>query len=142
MLKPMLAALAAASFLTLGACTQETRVEDQTPATTEQALENAGDNIEQAGQDAANNIEQAGDHAADSINDATDGNPNTNVRRHRGEDNEVTAEAAAAAACWVWSLAPKARTKKPAKPLTPRTNNPPPARPIWAKARRKKLASA
>jgi hypothetical protein len=75
MLKPMLAALAAASFLTLGACTQETRVEEEPNA--EQALENAGNEIEQAGENAAENIEQAGENAADSVDDATDGNPST-----------------------------------------------------------------
>jgi hypothetical protein len=75
MLKPVLAALAAASFLTLGACTQETRVEEEPSA--EQALENAGNEIEQAGENAANNIEEAGENAADSVDDATDGNPST-----------------------------------------------------------------
>lgn len=76
MMKPLLAAIAAASFLTLGACTQETRVEEDTSA--EQALENAGNEIEQAGENAANEIEQAGENAEDAVNDATDGNPNTN----------------------------------------------------------------
>jgi outer membrane murein-binding lipoprotein Lpp len=76
MLKPVLAALAVASFVTLGACTQETRIEEESDA--EQALENAGAEIEQAGENAASEIEQAGDNAADSVNDATDGNPNTN----------------------------------------------------------------
>jgi hypothetical protein len=75
MLKPMLAALAAASFLALGACTQETRVEEEPSA--EQAIENAGNEIEQAGENAANEIEQAGENAEQSVEDATDGNPNT-----------------------------------------------------------------
>jgi hypothetical protein len=75
MLKPMLAALAAASFLALGACTQETRVEEEPSA--EQAIENAGNEIEQAGENAANDIEQAGENAEQSVEDATDGNPNT-----------------------------------------------------------------
>lgn len=79
MLKPMLAALAAASFLTLGACTQETRVEDESAgANLEQATENAGAEIEQAGEQAGENIEQAGENAEQSIDNATDGNPNTN----------------------------------------------------------------
>ena len=76
MMKPLLAAIATAGFLTLGACTQETRVEDQSDA--EQALDNAGNEIEQAGDNAANEIEQAGENAADFVDDATDGNPNTN----------------------------------------------------------------
>jgi hypothetical protein len=76
MMKPLLAAIATASFLTLGACTQETRVEEDTSA--EQALENAGAEIEQAGENAANEVEQAGENAEDAVNDATDGNPNTN----------------------------------------------------------------
>jgi hypothetical protein len=76
MLKPLLAALAAASVVALGACTQETRVEDEPNA--EQAIEDAGNEIEQAGENAAAEIEQAGDEAADSVDDATDGNPNTN----------------------------------------------------------------
>jgi F0F1-type ATP synthase membrane subunit b/b' len=75
MLKPVLAALAAASFLTLGACTQETRVEGDPSA--EQAIENAGDSIEQAGDNAANEIEQAGENAEQSIENATDNNPST-----------------------------------------------------------------
>jgi outer membrane murein-binding lipoprotein Lpp len=75
MLKPVLAALVAASFLTLGACTQETRVEDE--PTAEQAIENAGDSIEQAGDNAANEIEQAGENAEQSIENATDDNPST-----------------------------------------------------------------
>ena len=76
MLKPVLAALAIASFVTLGACTQETRVEEESDA--EQALENAGAEIEQAGENAANEIDQAGENAEDAVNDATDGNENTN----------------------------------------------------------------
>lgn len=75
MLKPVLAALAAASFLTLGACTQETRVEGDPSA--EQAIENAGDSIEQAGDNAANEIEQAGENAEQSIDNATDNNTAT-----------------------------------------------------------------
>lgn len=79
MLKPMLAALAAASFLTLGACTQETRVEDQSAgAELEQAADDAAENIEQAGEQAGAEIEQAGENAEQSIDNATDGNPNTN----------------------------------------------------------------
>lgn len=76
MLKPVLAALAVASFVTLGACTQETRVEEESDA--EQALENTGAEIEQAGENAANEIEQAGDNAETAASDATDGNENTN----------------------------------------------------------------
>ena len=76
MLKPLLAVLATASFVTLGACTQETRVEEEPNA--EPALENAGDDLEQAGEEAAQDIENAGEDAADAVNDATDGNPNTN----------------------------------------------------------------
>ncbi|QGZ96774.1 hypothetical protein [Terricaulis silvestris] len=75
MLKPVLAALVAASFLTLGACTQETRVEDE--PTAEQAIENAGDSIEQAGDNAADSIEQAGENAEQSIENATDNNTAT-----------------------------------------------------------------
>jgi hypothetical protein len=75
MLKPVLAALVAASFLTLGACTQETRVEGE--PTTEQAIENAGDSIEQAGDNAADSIEQAGENAEQSIENATDNNTAT-----------------------------------------------------------------
>jgi len=75
MLKPLLAAAAVASFLALGACTQETRVEDQSPS---ESLEQAGENLEDAAQNAGNELEQAGENAADSVNDATDGNPNTN----------------------------------------------------------------
>jgi hypothetical protein len=76
MLKPLLGALAIASFATLGACTQETRVEDEPSA--EQAIENAGDEIEQAADEAGDNIEAAGNDAEEAVEDATDGNPNTN----------------------------------------------------------------
>lgn len=76
MMKPLLAAIAAASFLTLGACTQESRVDTESDA--EQAAENAGDQLEQAADNAGNELEQAGDNAEDAVNDATDGNPNTN----------------------------------------------------------------
>lgn len=76
MMKPLLAAIAAASFLTLGACTQETRVEDESAA--EQSAENAGNELEQAAENAGDELEQAGDNAADAVNDATDGNENTN----------------------------------------------------------------
>jgi peptidoglycan hydrolase CwlO-like protein len=76
MMKPLLAAFAAASLLTIGACTQETRVEDESSA--EQAAENAGNELEQAADNAGNELEQAGDNAEDAVNDATDGNPNTN----------------------------------------------------------------
>lgn len=75
MLKPTLAAVAAASLFALGACTQEVRVEDE--PTAEQAIENAGAEIEQAGENAAADIEQAGENAGQSIDNATDGNPNT-----------------------------------------------------------------
>lgn len=74
MLKSVLAASAAAGFLALGACTQETRVEDPSA---EQAIENAGDEIEQAGENAANEIDQAGENAEQSIENATDDNPST-----------------------------------------------------------------
>ncbi len=76
MLKPALAALAVASFVTLGACTQETRIE-QDPTAAE-SIENAGEELEDAAQDAGNSIEEAGEDAAESVEDATDGNPNTN----------------------------------------------------------------
>ena len=86
MMKPLLAAIAAASILALGACTQETRVEDETPAeqsanagdNLEQAADNAGDSLEGAADNAGDRLEQAGDNAGDAVNDATDGNPNTN----------------------------------------------------------------
>jgi hypothetical protein len=87
MKKPLLAAIAAASILALGACTQETRVEDETPAeqsadnagaALEQSAQNAGDSIEQSADRAGDNLEQAGDNAANSVDNATDGNPNTN----------------------------------------------------------------
>lgn len=76
MRKPLSAAIAAVSLLAFGACTQETRVEDESDA--EQAMENAGQEIEQAAENAGDEIEQAGDNAADAVDDATDGNPNTN----------------------------------------------------------------
>lgn len=76
MLKPVLAALAAASIVALGACTQETRVEEE--PTVGESLDNAGDQIEDAANDAGNQIEEAGEDAAESVEDATDGNPNTN----------------------------------------------------------------
>lgn len=76
MLKTLVAAVAAASFLTLGACTQETQIEDESNA--ERSIENAGDEIEQAADNAGDEIEQAGDRAEESVEDATDGNPNTN----------------------------------------------------------------
>jgi len=75
MLKPALVALVAASFLTLGACTQETRIEDDSAS---ESIENAGDELEDAAEDAGNAIEEAGEDAAESVEDATDGNPNTN----------------------------------------------------------------
>lgn len=83
MLKPMLAAAAAASLFALGACGQTTNVEaDDSASQAAQDLENAadraGDNIEHAADQAGDNIEQAGDNAADAVHDATDGNPNTN----------------------------------------------------------------
>jgi hypothetical protein len=73
----MLAGLAVASFLALGACTQEARVSEEEP-TVEQSAENLGNNVEQATENAGNELEQAGDNAEDAVNDATDGNPNTN----------------------------------------------------------------
>lgn len=76
MLKPALVALAAMSFVTLGACTQEVVVEDDPTAA--ESLERAGENLEEAAQDAGNSVEQAGEEAAESVEDATDGNPNTN----------------------------------------------------------------
>jgi hypothetical protein len=75
MLKPTLVAVAAASLFALGACTQETRVEEE--PTAEQAIENAGAEIEQAGENAAADIEQAGENAEQSIDNATDNNPST-----------------------------------------------------------------
>lgn len=76
MLKPALAAIAAVSFLTLGACTQETTVEREPTAS--ESLENAGEELEDAAQDAGNSIEEAGEDAAESVEDATDRNPTTN----------------------------------------------------------------
>jgi hypothetical protein len=76
MLKPVLVAFAVASFAALGACTQETRVEDEPNA--EQAIENAGQEIEQAGENAAADIEQAGENAEQSIENAADGDATTN----------------------------------------------------------------
>jgi hypothetical protein len=76
MIKPLLAAFAAASLLTLGACTQETRVEEESDA--EQAIENAGNEIEEAAENAGDEIEQAGENAEEAVEDATDGNENTN----------------------------------------------------------------
>lgn len=83
MLKAMMAAAAAVSLISLGACEQSTTVETDSPA--ENAAEDLGNDLEQAGNDLENaadeageNIEQAGDNAADAVNDATDGNPNTN----------------------------------------------------------------
>lgn len=78
MLKPMLAALATASFLALGACSQETRVAEDDEPNLEQSAENLGNDIEQATEDAGNELEQAGENAEDAVNDATDGNENTN----------------------------------------------------------------
>ena len=77
MLKPMLAALAAASIVALGACTQEARVSEEEP-TVEQSAENLGNDLEQATENAGDELEQAGDNAEDAVNDATDGNENTN----------------------------------------------------------------
>jgi hypothetical protein len=83
MLRPLLAAVAAAGLISLGACEQRTTVDADTAA--EDAAENAADEIEQAGENVENaaeeageEIEQAGENAADAANDATDGNPNTN----------------------------------------------------------------
>lgn len=79
MLKPMLAAAAAASLFALGGCGQTTTVDSNAPADdVGAAAEQAGDNIESAADDAGDQIEQAGDNAADAVHDATDGNPNTN----------------------------------------------------------------
>jgi hypothetical protein len=77
MLKPILAALAAASFVALGACSQEARVAEEEP-TLEQSAENFGNDLERSAENAGNELEQAGDNAADAVNDATDGDPNTN----------------------------------------------------------------
>ena len=76
MLKTMATALAAASFLALGACTQETRVEEDTSA--ERAIEEAGDELEQAADAAGDELEEAGQQVEEAAEDATDGNPNTN----------------------------------------------------------------
>lgn len=75
MLKSVLAAVAVASFLTLGACTQETRIEDESNA--EQALEEAGQDLENAAEDAGNNLEEAGEDTQEAVEDATDGSPRT-----------------------------------------------------------------
>jgi len=75
MLKSVLAAAAAMSFLTLGACTQETRIEDDSSA--EQALEDAGNDLERAADDAGDAIEEAGEDTGEAVEDATDGNPRT-----------------------------------------------------------------
>ncbi|HJS80788.1 MAG TPA: hypothetical protein VJ748_09210 [Vitreimonas sp.] len=76
MIKPLLAAIATASFLTLGACTQEARVEEET--STEQAAENLGNELEEAAENAGNELEQAGENAEAAVNDATDGEQNSN----------------------------------------------------------------
>ena len=76
MMKPLLAAIAAASFVALGACTQETRVEDDTPV--ERSAENAGAELERAAERAGNELEQAGENVENAAERATDGNPNTN----------------------------------------------------------------
>jgi len=76
MIRPLLAAFAAASFLTLGACTQETRVEEETDA--EQAAENAGNELEQAAENAGDELEQAGENAENAAERATDGDATTN----------------------------------------------------------------
>ncbi len=78
MLKPILAALAAASFVALGACTQEARVVEDDEPSIEQSAENLGNDLERSAEEAGNELEQAGDNAADAVNDATDGNENTN----------------------------------------------------------------
>jgi hypothetical protein len=83
MLKPMLAAAAAASLFALGACGQTTTVETDGPAENAAedigaAADRAGENIENAAENAGDEIEQAGDNAADAVDDATDGNPHTN----------------------------------------------------------------
>lgn len=76
MLKPLLAAFAAASFLALGACTQEARVEDETTA--EDRLESAANELEQAADQAGDELEEAGNEMEEAAEDATDGDPNTN----------------------------------------------------------------
>lgn len=75
MIKPLLAASAAASILALGACAQETRVEDDSA---ERQIETAGAELEQAADEAGDRLERAGERVEESVQDATDGNPNTN----------------------------------------------------------------
>jgi hypothetical protein len=75
MMKPLLAAFAAASIFALGACTQETRVEDDSA---ERQMERAGNELEQAADEAGDRIERAGERVEEGVQDATDGNPNTN----------------------------------------------------------------
>jgi len=76
MMKPLLAAIAAASFLTLGACTQDARVAEESEA--EQAAENAGNELEEAAENIGNELEQAGERVENAAEDATDNNENTN----------------------------------------------------------------
>ncbi len=76
MLKPLVAAVAAAGFLALGACTQETRIEED--SSLERSLEEAGDNIERAADNVGDELEEAGNEVEEAAEDATDGNPNTN----------------------------------------------------------------
>ncbi len=76
MLKPLLAAFAAASVISLGACEQNTTVERDSEL--ENAMEDAGNDLENAADDAGDALEQAGDDAADAVDDATDGDPTTN----------------------------------------------------------------
>lgn len=78
MMKPLLAAFAAASIMTLGACTQETRVADDDAADVGQAAENAGNELEQAAENAGNELEQAGENVENAAERATDGNAATN----------------------------------------------------------------
>ncbi len=77
MLKPLWAAIAAASVLALGACGQTTTVEDP-DSQLEQDLEQAGNELEEAADNAGDELEEAGNEAEEAVEDATDGNPNTN----------------------------------------------------------------
>ncbi|GAM97302.1 hypothetical protein U91I_00927 [alpha proteobacterium U9-1i] len=76
MLKFIAPAAAAIAMFALASCGQTTTVDNDTP--TENALEEAGNDLENAADQAGEEIEQAGENAADAVDDATDGNPNTN----------------------------------------------------------------
>ncbi len=78
MMKPLLAAFAAASIMTLGACTQEARVADDDAAEVEQSAENLGNEMEQAAENAGNELEEAGENVENAAERATDGNEATN----------------------------------------------------------------